>query len=661
MGADIIEHAAGEFSRAVFVKGGSGDPSMAPGTVNSVTAAPTTFVVSSLAGYGDDYFNGWYVFVVWDSAGGEAAPQGESKVITDYVSATGTFSHAVFTVAMVAGDKVLVSLSDPNAAAGGGTATLGNQTAIITDTEKIYDVTLGANPVAGSLAAFIASGGTALGTELYDSCSLIDALGVDGNDALSHDFSEESLMAYAHGKHDTTYILFIIPEAVASITATNAKLQTDLATLGRVITITQADALTHVDFPSYTVCVLGSDQGAASWTTSNLASIKTVPNLITICCDARSAAYLKIGTDGGDAGAKTSIVGVANIEGSMQGTGIHGHTGLAVGANTIAAAGVTISTLDMSDADITETWFAYESVNANTDVVLGRVCRTQVDGTIGIDADGAEIEKSIVFYGAAYSYDTLNSLGQDVMFNLVLIAIHATTVGQAITLSGDIGDLQKKILGNMTTKFGTATPMAKFIAGTNVGLGEPMPNSTSIRDLLGNFTGPYDAAAQDDNVKASLDLAHTAIGRHVSMMEFWSEIDDIITFTTATTNVAFPSIVVSDIPAGATIIHANCMMKPRAINNTFASVNAINGDIELQVKENIAGAYTNAIKLNDNALSTTASTKEGGLLIISKYDCSGEVDGNDTYTMRTTGNTFVDGNNLELIDVVTGIRIYFTA
>lgn len=51
--------------------------------------------------------------------------------------------------------------------------------AIITDTEKIYDVSLGASPVSGSLASYIASGGTSLGTVLPVSKSLYDILHVD--------------------------------------------------------------------------------------------------------------------------------------------------------------------------------------------------------------------------------------------------------------------------------------------------------------------------------------------------------------------------------------------------------------------------------------------------------------------------------------------------
>jgi hypothetical protein len=46
--------------------------------------------------------------------------------------------------------------------------------------QKIDSATLAVNPTAGSLARFVASGGTALGTPLADSKSLVDALGTNG-------------------------------------------------------------------------------------------------------------------------------------------------------------------------------------------------------------------------------------------------------------------------------------------------------------------------------------------------------------------------------------------------------------------------------------------------------------------------------------------------
>lgn len=65
------------------------------------------------------------------------------------------------------------------------------------------------------------------------------------------------------------------------------------------------------------------------------------------------------------------------------------------------------------------------------------------------------------------------------------------------------------------------------------------------------------------------------------------------------------------------------------------------------------------INIPDNILSTSASTKEGGITINGSNDAASEVDANATYNLRFNGNVFVDGNNLELIDVNAGLQVYF--
>jgi len=181
---------------------------------------------------------------------------------------------------------------------------------------------------------------------------------------------------YARSTHDHIHVLFVIPEAVASINADNTALRTEIAKLAHVHTITQADALDFPNFTIYSLCVLGTNSGTA-WTTANLADIKTVPQLPILCFDKTAAAYLEKGTDGGDAAAKTAIDVSANVEGSLLGIGGAEAIGLAVGSNTISAS-ATFHTLDMSDANITELVYATETEDvdggsANTDVVIGMI------------------------------------------------------------------------------------------------------------------------------------------------------------------------------------------------------------------------------------------------------------------------------------------------
>ena len=78
------------------------------GTVTGIVGAPK-FQCSGLAGFGNDYFEGYWAYVVWDADGAGAQPQGQQLVCTGYDSATGDFTVAAFVPNVIAvGDKVLL-------------------------------------------------------------------------------------------------------------------------------------------------------------------------------------------------------------------------------------------------------------------------------------------------------------------------------------------------------------------------------------------------------------------------------------------------------------------------------------------------------------------------------------------------------------------------
>ena len=75
------------------------------GTVTGVAGAPK-FQCSGLAGFDNDFFNGYWAYVVWDAGGAAAQPQGQMLECTGY--AAGDFTVAAFAPnAIAVGDKVL--------------------------------------------------------------------------------------------------------------------------------------------------------------------------------------------------------------------------------------------------------------------------------------------------------------------------------------------------------------------------------------------------------------------------------------------------------------------------------------------------------------------------------------------------------------------------
>ena len=305
--------------------------------------------------------------------------------------------------------------------------------------------------------------------------TLLTGVGIDTYGSHTFGHTDSEILGRLDGFHNAIHILFVIPEAVASINAHNTAIKAKLETLGRVDTITQADALTYPHFREYRLIVLGTNNGTA-WTTTNLADIKLI-DVAVVVVDATAAAYLAMGTDGGAAATKTAIKTVANIKGISLGIGRHGETGLAVGANTISAS-TTYSTLDMSNANITETWYAYEFTNDNTDVIIGLIYAEQTNGDAGIDINDDTIPATRAFYGAGYSFNDLNSLGQGVLTLLADTIFHETR-----SHISDITALQQKLLGNMTGSFGRTAPLVEYIAGQD-SVGSKLPVGKSLYDTI---------------------------------------------------------------------------------------------------------------------------------------------------------------------------------
>ncbi len=330
-------------------------------------------------------------------------------------------------------------------------------------------------------------------------------IGVDGVTAYSSDYDQSTIAGLLFGQHQTINILFVIPEAVASINTSNAVILLELQKHGHVDTIVQTDALNYPDFPQYNMIVVGSNISVA-WTTSNLAHVKEYAESV-LCVDEDAAAFLEMGAVGGDAAAKTVLTAITQIEANDLGLG-HGTTvGLAAGANTVSAATI-YNTIDMSDADITETFFGTENTADNTDVLLAAIFKRQPDGTRGLLKDGFEATGTRWFYGCAYSAVDLNTLGLAVIELIIHMAVQASTLS-ALEISGDIGDLETKIFGNQANEFNNGNPLVEFMAGRN-STGTRLPIGKSIYDLFGAYVDAGGGIGTD-NLAADLLLIHNLV------------------------------------------------------------------------------------------------------------------------------------------------------
>ena len=167
----------------LFTQGGQG--LVYYGKVTTYTDT-THFKVSGLAGFGNDYFNNFRVYVVRDAAGAGAAPQGQMQPVSDYVSSDGTFVHTAFTIPLAVNDEVLIlhqrvaeikDLIDRlgTAADAAGTTTVFARLKQIVDT-YLADGTIGLAALKTILDAILVDTGTTLPTDLATIIAYVDEL-----------------------------------------------------------------------------------------------------------------------------------------------------------------------------------------------------------------------------------------------------------------------------------------------------------------------------------------------------------------------------------------------------------------------------------------------------------------------------------------------------
>ena len=145
----------------------------------------------------------------------------------------------------------------------------------------------------------------------------------------------------------------------------------------------------------------------------------------------------------------------------------------------------------------------------------------------------------------------------------------------------------------------------------------------------------------------------------LTVMDFWSDVDDAVTVDSAAADENLPSIVVEDIPAGATIDRVVGMFKYTARTDSSSAENYVEAAQIISIDSDVARtSVVTMINLPTGSLQVDADKKEGGDVIIGDNDVSAEVTGNATYYV-TWELADVHGNDMVFQDVQVGVRIYF--
>ncbi len=158
-----------------------------------------------------------------------------------------------------------------------------------------------------------------------------------------------------------------------------------------------------------------------------------------------------------------------------------------------------------------------------------------------------------------------------------------------------------------------------------------------------------------------LDDIHDDLAKTLFSMDFWSVPQEEVAVTGTAGDKSLPSVVIADLPDGATIVRAIAMFKFRMIeSHTYAGANALDGAQEIQVKPT-AGSYIDAINFVTGQFTLAQDTREGGDVAIGAIDVSGsgKVEANGTYDFQWDEAIALE-DGIKFNDVQVGLRIWYS-
>ena len=154
---------------------------------------------------------------------------------------------------------------------------------------------------------------------------------------------------------------------------------------------------------------------------------------------------------------------------------------------------------------------------------------------------------------------------------------------------------------------------------------------------------------------------NTSTTSSTGFFDLASGVQAVAVIGTVAGDVALPTVLlpVSILPSGKTITRIIVLFKYRKASDTSAGVNKLSGNQNLQIQKDPAGAFATAIVLSDDMIHVLASSETGGDVVVGLIDVKATVNAwNQAYNLKIT-NAKSDGDNLNLYDIQTILRVYY--
>lgn len=146
-------------------------------------------------------------------------------------------------------------------------------------------------------------------------------------------------------------------------------------------------------------------------------------------------------------------------------------------------------------------------------------------------------------------------------------------------------------------------------------------------------------------------------GPGVRHLEYWSLPFPQAQLGAAPVDLGLTNVNVNNLPIGVRIIQVLAFFRFRAVENTNALANAIDGLQFIQLQPT-GGAWVNAIQITDNLFAFAAAGREPGFTLVGDLTAALVVNADDDYAFQWEQG-LVDVNFLNFDDYQTGLKIFY--
>ena len=451
---------------------------------STMTASTTELVIPTLVGYGDDFFNNkFYIQILKNANSVGNAPEIQVRKITDYVSATGTFTVDAFGANVEASDEIvvlhesLVALGrDDNDNVFASTNVVANADGSMIERLEWIQVALGG--AATQLRVQQSASGTVEETDLIRfQVSLMD---IDSGAIASADIDITAItQTMERSRNGSAYSVISDP----------------------VVTFSKADGIVYMDY----------EFKAAQWQVGDMYRMSLSGITCTLHGDTAyvpAMIWNNIVVEAEDLTYNTQYLYAVADSGTTSPTKVLDNSILSI-LMTKESGG------DTSDFD--NSTDSFEAISDKVGGFSGDGGAAQ-DDSVKASLDLAHTDLDTIITDTEKIYDV--SLGVAPVDGSLasFLATGGTALGTRLPASTSLYDTTK----NISTIGVTDAPTANTLADTLHKDGSFTYDNTTdaleaISDKVGTFSGDG-GAAQDDSVKASLDLAHTDLDAIISKL-----------------------------------------------------------------------------------------------------------------------------------------------